>query len=35
MELASIDMSVLVSIMVLALGVRFSGWGQGMWPPRD
>jgi hypothetical protein len=29
-----IDITVLIAIMVLALGARFSGWGRGIWPPR-
>ena len=31
----SIDMPVLVAILFLVLAVRFSGWGRGLWPPRE
>jgi hypothetical protein len=34
-RLNSIDMSVLVGILLLALMAWSSGWGRGMWPPRD
>ena len=34
-RLASIEMSVLVGILLLALMARFSGWGRGIWPPRN
>jgi hypothetical protein len=30
-----LDIPVLVGILLLGLMARFSGWGRGMWPPRD
>jgi hypothetical protein len=34
MEMASIDIPVLVGIMVLILIARFGGVGRGWWPPK-
>ena len=31
----SLEIPVLVGILLLGLMARFSGWGRGLWPPRD